>query len=150
MPQSLASVPLHIIFSTKNRQPFLNGEWTGKVNDYFGGIALERKCVLLAAGGMPDHVHLLVSLGREITIANLIRDLKSATSRMIHETIPGQSAFAWQSGYGVFGVSQSNLAAVLNYIRHQAEHHRSRTFQEEFREFLDRHQIAFDERYVWD
>lgn len=99
---------------------------------------------------MPDHVHLLISLGRETSISELVRELKSNSSRWIHETFPNQRNFAWQSGYAAFSVSPSRLEEVRKYIENQAEHHRTRTFQEEFRELLKRHNLAFDERYVWD
>jgi REP element-mobilizing transposase RayT len=150
MPQSFASLSCHIVFSTKNRLPMIAPELQPRLFAYFGGILPEKKCVLLAAGGVEDHVHLLVSLGREVSVAEVVRLLKANSSKWLHETEPSLQAFAWQAGYGAFSVSQSNLDVVKHYLANQAEHHRGRTFQEEFLEFLRRHQIEYDERYLWD
>jgi putative transposase len=149
MPQSFASLHLHIVFSTKNREPFLTPELVERLYPYMGGILREMKAPLLQAGGIEDHIHLLVSLGRENAVADLVRVLKSNSSRWIHETFPERS-FAWQTGYGAFAVSYSNLDVVRAYIRNQAEHHRSRSFQDEYRDLLRKHGIEWDERYVWD
>ena len=150
MPQSLASLNFHFVFSTKNRQPLIDTEIQARLYEYIGGILRAEKSVLLAAGGMPDHVHLLVSLSRELSIADTLRVVKANCSKWIHETFPDRQNFGWQAGYGAFSVSFSNLPEVKKYIAGQAEHHRIRTFQEEFREFLRRHEIDWDERYVWD
>ena len=99
---------------------------------------------------MPDHIHLLASLTREISVAEALRVIKTNSSKWIHETDPTRSGFAWQSGYGAFAVSYSHLGRVEAYLARQTEHHRTMTFQEEFRSFLERHEIAFEERYLWD
>jgi REP element-mobilizing transposase RayT len=104
----------------------------------------------VAAGGMPDHVHLLVSLDRQVSIAETVRDIKANSSGWVHETFPGLSHFAWQAGYGAFAVSYSHMDRVKAYLAHQAEHHRRMTFQEEFITFLKRHGFEYDERFVWD
>ncbi len=150
MPQSFSAVYLHIVFSTKRREPFIRDELALRLYPYFGGIVTSTKGTLLCAGGMPDHVHLLVSMGRESTLADLLRELKANSSRWIHETFPELRSFAWQSGYAAFSVSFLRLDDVRRYIENQAEHHRTRTFQEEFVELLKRHNLVFDERYVWD
>jgi REP element-mobilizing transposase RayT len=150
MPQSFVSIYAHIIFSTKDREPWLTADHLPEVLKYIGGIVRADRCVLLAAGGMPDHVHLLVSFGKQTDVADLVRLIKSNSSKWIHETIPPLGAFAWQAGYAAFSVSRSNLDAVKEYIRRQEEHHRKRTFQDEYRQFLIAHDIEFDERYVWD
>ena len=150
MPQSFGSLHFHLVFSTKNRQPLIDAELQSRLYEYMGGILRAEKSVLLAAGGVPDHVHLLVSLSRELSLAETLRLVKANSSKWIHETFPGREQFAWQAGYGAFSVSFSNLPDVKNYIGRQAEHHRIRTFQDEFREFLRRHELAWDERYVWD
>ena len=150
MPQSFASLHCHIVFSTKNRLPSIDGEWQARLYEYIGGILRKEKCVLSAAGGMPDHVHLLVSLSREIAVADLVRLIKANSSKWVHETFPTSRAFAWQAGYGAFSVSHSNRDAVKKYIAGQAAHHRVRTFQEEFIEFLKRHDIEYDEKYIWE
>jgi REP element-mobilizing transposase RayT len=140
----------HIIFSTKNHEPLIVGDLAPRLFQYIGGIVRGKGDVLTAAGGMPDHVHLLVSLGKLSSIANTVRDIKSNSSRWIHETVATLHGFAWQAGYGAFAVSCSNLDEVNRYIAGQSEHHRVRTFEEEFRIFLQRHHIEYDERYVWD
>ncbi|QDU76499.1 Transposase IS200 like protein [Bremerella volcania] len=150
MPQSFARVYIHLIFSTKNRERTIQREWASRLNQYLVGILRQRKCELLATGGVEDHVHLLISMSREIAISDLVRDLKSISSHWIHTTIPGSRAFAWQQGYSVFSVSQSGLEDVKEYIAHQEEHHRKRTFREELLMFLEKHGVEYDERYMWD
>jgi REP element-mobilizing transposase RayT len=150
MPQSLASLHYHLIFSTKNRMPDIAADLQPRLYEYIGGILRAQRCCLVAAGGMPDHVHLLVSLSRELSIAQALNLIKSNSSKWIHETFADRHAFAWQAGYGAFAVSYSHLDAVKQYLATQEEHHRIRTFQDEFREFLRRHHIEYDERYVWD
>jgi REP-associated tyrosine transposase len=150
MPQSHASLHCHFIFSTRNREPLIATELQSRLYSYIGGILRDQKCCLVAAGGMPDHVHLLVSLARDLSVAETVRLVKSNSSLWIHQTFPQRHAFAWQSGYGAFAVSYSNIKSVRAYIAGQEEHHSVRTFQEEFREFLQRHEIEWDERYVWD
>jgi len=150
MPQSFASLHVHMVFSSKSRAPLISNDLVPRLYDYIGGIVRARGSALVAAGGMADHVHLLVSLAKEAAIAETLRDIKANSSKWIHETFPDRRAFAWQAGYGAFAVSFSNLEAVKRYIANQAEHHRSRTFQEEFLAFLRRHHLPFEERYAWD
>ncbi|PQO27480.1 transposase [Blastopirellula marina] len=150
MPQSFACVYAHLIFSTKNRERTIKGEWAPRLNEYLVGILRQRKCELLAAGGVEDHVHLLISMSREIAISDLVRDVKSISSHWIHTTIPGSRAFAWQQGYSVFSVSQSGLADVKDYIARQEEHHAKRSFKNELLMFLKKHGVEYDERYMWD
>jgi len=150
MPQSFAYLNCHIIFSTKNREPLLLPHLATRLYQYIGGTVRAKGGSLAAAGGMPDHIHLSVSLGRQMSVAEAVRDIKSNSSRWIHETVADLSGFAWQSGYGAFSVSRSNLDDVKRYIASQPEHHRIRSFQEEFLEFLKRHEMEYDERYIWD
>jgi REP element-mobilizing transposase RayT len=150
MPQSFASLHCHIIFSTKDRAPHITAELQPRLFSYMGSVLRDKRDVLIAAGGVADHVHLLVSLSREAPVADVVRTIKANSSRWIHETFPNYHHFAWQSGYGAFAVSFSHLGAVKAYLANQAEHHKKRTFQEEFLAFLQRHQLAFDERYLWD
>ena len=110
MPQSLASLNFHLVFSTKNRQPLIGGEIRSRLYEYLGGILRAEKSVLLAAGGMPDHVHLLVSLSRELSIADTLRIVKANSSKWIHGMFPDRHQFTWQSGYGAFSVSHSNIS----------------------------------------
>ncbi len=150
MPQSFVCMHCHIVFSTKGREPWLTDELLPRLFAYIGGIVRAHGSVLVAAGGVPDHVHLLVSLSKESSIADLLREIKANSSRWIHETFPDLGGFHWQTGYGAFAVSYSDLDRVEQYVREQPEHHRERTFQEEFLALLRRHRIPFDERYLWD
>ncbi len=150
MPSSYLSLHYHLIFSTKHRVPSLHPTVAPKVYEYLGSTVRGLGGQLLTAGGMPDHVHLLVRLGATKAVADVLRDLKSCTTKWAHETLPEMGAFAWQVGYGAFTVSPSMLNTVRRYIENQEEHHRTRTFQEEFVEFLHRHEVEYDERYLWD
>jgi putative transposase len=125
-------------------------DWSPRLYEYIGGTVRAKGSVLLAAGGMPDHVHLVVSQDKRTPISEMVRDIKANSSRWIHETFDRLRGFAWQTGYGAFSVSQSNLDEVRQYIGNQSEHHRVRTFQEEFLLFLKRHAIPYDARQVWD
>ncbi|MFO0910500.1 MAG: IS200/IS605 family transposase [Isosphaeraceae bacterium] len=150
MPQSLALLYVHFIFSTKERVPLIDCQLQPRLFEYMGGILEAEDSVLVAAGGMPDHVHLLVSMGRESSAAGLMRLVKTNTSLWIHGDFPHLSAFAWQVGYGAFSVSASRVHTVKQYIDNQSEHHKTIPFQDEYRAFLRRHGIGFDERYLWD
>jgi putative transposase len=150
MPQSFTCLHYHLIFSTKNRLPAIAPDLQTRLYDYIGGILRSEKSVLLAAGGMPDHVHLLCSLSKELAIAEALRLIKSNSSKWIHETFPEHRTFAWQAGYGAFAVSYSHLDSVKRYIARQAAHHRRTTFQEELVAFLRKHNLPFDERYLWE
>jgi REP element-mobilizing transposase RayT len=151
MPQSFVSLHYHLIFSTKNRVPRISTEVQPRLFEYIGGILRAEGCVLEAAGAMPDHVHLLVSLNKQLSISEALRIIKASSSRWLHETFPDPlSDFTWQAGYGVFTVSASHREKVRAYLSRQAEHHRKMTFQEEFLAFLRRHGIEYDERYLWD
>jgi putative transposase len=149
MPQSFTCLHYHLVFSTQQRQPIIDPSWQSRLFEYIGGILRAENGTLVAAGGMPDHVHLLASIDKQKSVADTLRDIKSNSSRWIHETLRFQQ-LVWQRGYGAFAVSFSNLDAVQSYIENQPEHHCVRTFQEEFREMLVRHRIEFDERYIWE
>ncbi len=149
MPQSFGSLHCHIVFSTKERQPFIAPEIQSRLFEYIGGILRNQNSPLIAAGGMPDHVHLLVSLARTTSVAEITRVVKANSSGWMREEV-AKKEFQWQNGYGAFNVSYSNLGQVKNYLAGQAEHHRERDFKEEFRELLRRHDLEWDERYVWD
>ncbi|HUT92953.1 MAG TPA: IS200/IS605 family transposase [Thermoguttaceae bacterium] len=150
MPQSFICLNCHMVFSTKNRVPLINADLTPRLYGYLGGIVDGMGGKLVAAGGMPDHVHLIVSLGKTMSTADTVRTIKSNSSGWIHETFAKMDRFAWQTGYGAFAVSYSDLDRVKKYIADQEEHHRARTFREEFLALLERHSIEYDERYIWD
>jgi putative transposase len=149
MPQSFGSLHCHLVFSTKHRLPQITDELQPRLFEYVGGILRNHGCALVAAGGMPDHVHWLVSMSRTLAVADAVRIVKSNSSGWVHDQI-GLREFQWQEGYGAFAVSYSSIEGVKEYIANQAEHHRVGTFQDEFREFLRRHHLEWDERYVWD
>jgi REP element-mobilizing transposase RayT len=150
MPQSFASLHCHLIFSTKNRAPLITAELQPRLYAYWGGICKEQGYPLIAAGGTADHAHLLVSMSREVFVAEVVRVLKANSSKWVHETFAERREFGWQNGYAAFAVSFSNIEAVKRYLARQEEHHRKQTFQEEFVAFLRRHHIEYDERYLWE
>ncbi|MCB1227983.1 MAG: IS200/IS605 family transposase [Verrucomicrobiales bacterium] len=149
MPQSLAQIYLHLVFSTQDRQPLIRADIQPRLHAYLAGTLNAIHCPALCVGGMPDHVHLLLRLSRTVTVADVVKATKVESSKWMKENanLPG---FAWQAGYGIFSVSASQLETVTHYIVNQAEHHRVRTFQDEFRRFLENHQLSYDEAYVWD
>ena len=150
MPQSYVACYMHMIFSTKDRTPLLTADLSPRLYEYIGGTLRGHGAALLAAGGVADHLHLSVSLGKELSVSAALRVIKSNSSKWVHDTFDDQPHFAWQNGYGAFSVSQSNLDDVHRYIENQTEHHRKRTFQEEFLAFLKRYNVPYDERHIWD
>jgi len=149
MPQSLSNVLLHAIFSTKDRMPFLeNKKLRTELHAYFVGTLTKIECPSLIVGGVADHVHVLCRLSRTKTIASLIEDMKTESSKWVKQQ--GVGDFYWQNGYSAFSVSASNAEQVKRYIKNQESHHRKQTFQDELRAFLRKHEVEFDERYVWD
>ena len=150
MPQSYAAMYAHLVFSTKHRSPIIRPAWAPRLYEYIGGIMAKREGKLLAAGGMPDHIHLLVSLGRKWSLSDLLRDIKAGSSKWVHDNFADDRAFAWQNGFGAFSVSVSNLDAVKLYIAEQPRHHLVMSFQDEFLALLRKHDLTWDERYIWD
>ncbi len=150
MAQSLAKVSIHLIFSTKERRPLISRAIRGELLAYLVGIAKTMDSPAILAGGTADRVHVLHALARTRTIAEVVEELKKGSSKWIKTKGPEFRDFYWQSGYGAFSVSESNLEQVRQYVAAQEEHHRTVTFQGEYRQFLRRHGIAYDERYVWD
>jgi REP element-mobilizing transposase RayT len=149
--QSLANLLVHAIFSTKEREPFLgDAALRQETHQFLAGISEKLDCPVVAVGGVADHVHLLARLARTIAVAEWIKELKRSSSIWIKETDADLAAFQWQSGYGVFSVSQSLSPVVADYIARQEEHHRGWSFQDEFRVFLKKHDIECDETQVWD
>ena len=150
MPQSLSKVILHIIFSTKNREPWLDYDMQLRMHAYLATICRDLRTEFVRVGGVADHVHIVTTLPRTLSQAELIEQIKKISSKWIKTIDTRYRGFLWQRGYGAFSVSPSQLDAVLQYVETQQEHHRTRTFQEEFRDLLRRHGVNFDERYVWD
>ena len=150
MPQSLARLHIHLVFSTKNRNPVIVDDVRDSLHAYMATVLRNLGCVPILINSVEDHIHLLFDLARTVSISQAVENVKKASSKWIKTQGPGFAHFAWQSGYGAFAVSESNVEAVREYIANQREHHRQKTFQEEYRLFLERHRIAYDERYVWD
>ena len=150
MPQSLAKVILHIVFSTKNRQPVIVAEMRDDLASYIAGTLKELDSPPIEVRCVADHVHILCHLSKSRSISGVLKEVKQSSSTWVKEKWPKMQDFYWQRGYVVSSVSRSNIEAVRSYIDHQEEHHRKRTFKEEFLEFLKRHEIPYDERYVWD
>ena len=150
MPQSLANIPVHFIWSTRDRQPFITPEIEKELFSYMAAIFREHESPALTINGTQDHVHSLALLSRKITIAKLAEEVKKSSSKWIKTKGEFYRNFYWQSGYAALGIGQSNVEALKRYIANQEEHHRKMTFQEEYLEFLKKYNIVYDERYVWD
>ena len=151
MPQSLSAVYVHLVFSTKERRPFLRDRGLREeLHRMVGGISKRLECAPLQVGGVEDHIHVLARLGRTIAQADWVKELKRVSSSWLKDTAPRHADFAWQSGYAAFSVSVSNLERVTEYIRNQEAHHRRIGFQDELRALLRRHRLEWDERYLWD
>ncbi len=150
MPQSLSLVVIHVIFSTKERRALLDAATRPKLHAYLATVARNAGCECYRAGGVADHVHLALRLSRTITIAGLVENLKTASSKWLKSQSPGLAAFSWQRGYGCFSVGPTDLESLLAYIDRQEEHHRKRTFEDELRMFLKKYGVEHDEVYLWD
>jgi REP element-mobilizing transposase RayT len=150
MPQSLALLIVHLVFSTKDRQPFLDASVRPSLHGYLATVARNMDCEAYRVGSVADHVHLAIRLSRTVPIAKLVEELKTSSSKWLKTQSAELAMFAWQRGYGAFSVGPSDLDALRAYVDGQEEHHRTRTFQDEFRAFLTKYGIEFNERYVWD
>jgi putative transposase len=148
MPQSLANVMVHAIFSTKNREPMIPDVIADQLHAYITGILANIESPSIQIGGMPDHLHVFLALGRTISLSKVMEEVKRSSSKWMKEQ--GVSNFAWQAGYSAFSVSQSQRDTVVRYIRGQPEHHRKLTFRQEYVRFLKKYKVNYDERYVWD
>ena len=140
----------HIIYSTKYRKPTIRTQWQDDLYGYIGGIVRDQNGTLLKVGGIEDHVHLLAKLSPTISISDVLQKIKSNSSRWINERADVTRKFEWQSGYAAFSVSESQMPSVDDYIANQAEHHRKKSFEEEFLAILQKHNIEFDMRYVFE
>ena len=149
MANTFTSLHYHLIFSTKNREPWISHDIEERIWKFLGGIARENGMKALQIGGMPDHVHVILGLPPTQTVSKTMQQLKGGSSKWIKETFPRMRGFGWQDGYGAFTVSKSNLPEAIKYVQDQREHHRVKSFQEEYLAFLIRHGIEYDERYVW-
>ena len=149
MPHSYISNLMHCVFSTKERRRIITPEIRERLWPFMGGIARENNMKALAIGGTADHIHILVSLPAIMPIAKAIQLIKGGSSKWLHKAFPAQHDFAWQEGYGAFSLSISHVRNTVAYIQRQEEHHRGKSFKDEFRGFLKKHGIEYDERYMW-
>ena len=151
MPQSLSAVYIHLVFSTKDRRPFLRDKPTrDALHSFLGSASKQLECAPILVGGVEDHVHLLARFSRTITQAEWVKELKRVSNLWLKERGPEYIDFEWQGGYAAFSVSQSNLEAVKQYIAGQEEHHHKIGFKEELLALLRKHEIEWDEKYIWE
>jgi len=150
MPQSLSLVIVHVIFSTKDRRPLLDTNTRPNLHAYLATVARNAGCECYRAGGVADHVHLAIRLSRTLTIADLVENLKTSSSKWLKAQSPMLKTFSWQRGYACFSVGPTDLDPLCAYIEKQEKHHRTRTFQEEFRMFLKKYGVEYNAAYVWD
>lgn len=151
MPQSLSNILVHIVFSTKDRVPFLrDAVLRSEMHAVIGGTSKSLKCPPIIVGGIEDHIHLLAQQARTISLSDWVKELKRVTSIWVKNRSTEATEFGWQAGYGAFSVSHSQSPIVSKYIQDQESHHQAKDFKTEFREFLMRHEVDYDERYVWD
>ncbi len=150
MGQSLVQNYLHIIFSTKYRQPLIKRDIEQELYAYLGGICNRLECPTIIVGGYVDHIHILCKLSKKIALAKLIEEVKSHSSKWIKTKGKEYANFYWQDGYGAFSVNPSQVDIVINYIANQHEHHQKKIYQDEYRAFLKKYKVDYDERYVWD
>lgn len=149
MTQSYTNLVYHIIFSTKNREPLITTETRSRLYEYIGGIIRNKGGILLEIGGISDHIHVLVKLGPDNSLSNILWDLKANSTGWMHKIFPEMKDFSWQNGYGAFTVSASQIEKVRNYIINQEKHHAKISFKEEFIKLLEANEIEFDEKYLF-
>jgi putative transposase len=150
MGQSLVKNYLHIVFSTKHRQPLIHKPYNEELYNYIGGTCRNLECYPVIVGGYTDHVHILCMLSKKIALIKLLEEVKSHSSKWMKTKAESLANFYWQDGYGAFSVNPSQVEVVKAYIQNQQEHHRKKTFQNEYRAFLKKYNVEYDERYVWD
>ncbi len=150
MAQSLSKILLHTVFSTKHREPRIPPDLQAELHAYMAGILRDCGCPVLEINTMPDHAHILHVLSRTQTVGEVLRRVKEGSSKWLRSHAGALSDFHWQNGYGTFSIGQTQVEALRTYIRNQQEHHRTRTFQDEFRAWMEKYEVEFDEAYVWD
>jgi putative transposase len=150
MPQSLSRVYVHIIFSTKHRKNIISADIKNELFSYLGGICRDLKCNALEVGGHQNHIHVLAILNKSVTQVKLMEEIKKSSSKWIKLKGDKFSNFYWQDGYGIFSVNPSEIDIVREYIQNQEAHHKKKSFKDEFIAFLDKYNVEYDERYLWD
>jgi REP element-mobilizing transposase RayT len=149
MANSFSKIIIHYIFSTKNREPFITSDLAEKLWKFIGGIAKQNQMISYAVGGTADHAHVCISILPTMSVSRAVQIIKGESSYMVHENFPHLKNFRWQTGYAAFGVSKSNLERTVSYILNQELHHQRMTFEKEYREFLDRYHVKYNEKYLW-
>ena len=149
MGSTLTNLAYHVIFSTKNREPLIVPRIRDELFRYMGGIVKGEGGILLQIGGIPDHVHMVIKLKPAHTLSEIMQKVKGGSSKWVNEQKRLSGRFAWQDGYGAFTVSESQIPAVIQYVREQEKHHRNRSFKDEFIRILERHGVEYDDRYLW-
>lgn len=150
MPQSLSKIILHIVFSTRNRESWIFPELRQELYAYLATICKAHKSYALKIGGTVNHIHIATTLPRTLTVSKLVEEIKKSSSKWIKKKDVRLNKFVWQAGYGVFSVGGSQSDDLVRYIEQQEDHHRQKSFQEEYREFLKKYNTEYDERYLWD
>ncbi len=150
MSQSISKVYVHITFSTKNRANLIDSEIENELFSYIGGICKKMECNPIRVGGYNNHIHVLCLLSKKVAQMSLLEEIKKRSSNWIKTKGSKYSNFYWQNGYGIFSVNPSEIEVVSSYIENQKEHHATKTFQEEYRAFLKKYNVDYDERYVWE
>jgi REP element-mobilizing transposase RayT len=150
MGQSLVRNFVHIVFSSKHWQPIIHPPYEAELHSYLGGICNNLECSVVKVGGYTDHVHILCQLSKKMALMNLMEEIKKSSSKWMKTKDDSLRDFYWQDGYGAFSINPSQIETVVAYIANQHEHHSKKTFQEEYRSFLKKYNVAYDERYVWD
>lgn len=150
MGQSLVKNYIHIVFSTKHRTPMIQPLYEEELHSYLGGICKNLECPPIKIGGYTDHIDILCMLSKKIALMKLLEEVKSHSSKWMKTKSDSLNNFYWQDGYGAFSVNPSEVERVISYIERQHEHHSKKTFQDEYRAFLKKYKVEYDERYVWD
>ena len=150
MSQSISQVYIHIVFSTKNRQPIIDENIEVRLFEYIGGICKSFECNPIIVGGHRDHIHILCTLSKKVSQMKLIEEIKKRSSKWIKTLSSDYNGFYWQTGYGIFSINHTELDVATNYIKNQKERHRKINFQEELVAFLKKYEIEYDKRYIWD
>ena len=150
MPQSLANILVHLIFSTKDRRPLIRDDVREHLHAYIVGILENQQSPSLQTNSVEDHMHILFVLSKNLPLAKIVQEVKQSSSKWIKDQGDAYRDFAWQNGYAAFSVSESQRDVVSEYIRNQPEHHAKISFQDELRKFFEKHGVKYDERYVWD
>jgi putative transposase len=149
MANTYTSLHYDIIFSTKNRDPWITPNNQPRIWEYIGGIARKHKMKALRVGGIQDHAHILVAAPPKFAPSTIVQILKGDSSRWIHNEFQNMRRFEWQDGYGAFSVSRTDIPGIIHYIKSQPQHHRMKTFQEEYLQYLQRNSIQYNEKYLW-